>query len=278
MSCLCRPVLATNEEKMTTLRPSTRINDKSHTIFWSCLNLNSNVTNFLVSHSEIPYFCCVIVCNCHLWAAQWNTQFGFTRLRRNKMRSHHLSHSCGHVLPLRSTIGGNARSDVISVTGSAVGRINTRSDSSAISYQGRKSLGVLASTVFERNFFFRPSLPSTWLHSGHDNLFHLSTTEPSRRKALFLYRFVKKKQKKRQPKWSLKCARTTTATARLLSTGWSTWSCLPLTPTLLWWEKRPVKSCSNGTHWWGFCCLVFNSSYILMYVNYVLLTLLCEAW
>lgn len=142
---------------------------------------------------------------------------------------------------LSSVIGGNVRSDVTSITRSAWS-IKTRSDAPAISQQGGKSWGVLASTVFERNLSFRPSLISTRLPSGHrTTIFYLSTTEKSRRKALFLYCFDKKKHKKRQPKWSPKCVRTTTATARPPSTGWSTWSCLPLTPTLQWWEQYHVK-------------------------------------
>lgn len=81
------------------------------------------------------------------------------------------------------------------------------------------------------------------LPSGHEkpSLFFLSEHYwQSRLKALFLYRFVKKKPKKRQPKWSPKCVRTTTATAKPLSTGWSTWSCSPPTPTLQWWALYPT--------------------------------------
>lgn len=55
------------------------------------------------------------------------------------MHSHPLSHSCGHVLPLRSAIGGEVRSDVTSFTRPAVGSINTRSAASAISHRGRQS-------------------------------------------------------------------------------------------------------------------------------------------
>lgn len=61
----------------------------------------------------------------------------------------------------------------------------------------------------------------------------LRTTSP--RSSIFLYRFVKKSLKENaSPKWSPKCARTTTATARPPSTGWSTWRCSPPTPTLPW--------------------------------------------
>lgn len=47
------------------------------------------------------------------------------------MHNHPLSHGCGHVLPLRSAIGGEVRSDVTSVTRPAVGSINKRSASSS---------------------------------------------------------------------------------------------------------------------------------------------------
>lgn len=65
--------------------------------------------------------------------------------------------------------------------------------------------------------------------------FYLNTTDKVAIKLYFCTVLLRKKRKKRQPRWSPKCVRTTTATARPLSTGWSTWSCSPPTPTLQWW-------------------------------------------
>ncbi len=115
--------------------------------------------------------------------------------------------------------------------------INTGGELTAISYQGRKLSGVLASTVLERNFFLRPCLLQPVYIPDTTNLWYLSTTEHVAAELYFCTVFVKKR-KKRQPRWSPRCVRTTTATARPPSTGWSTWSCLPPTVTLLWWEKQ----------------------------------------
>lgn len=169
---------------------------------------------------------------------QWNIKPKSMRIpwisRKKNATSPFTSH-CRPATVMCSPIGGNIHTDVTSVTRFAPG-YKYKERPHCHFTTGKKRRGVLASTVFERNFFLRPSFRSARLHSTR-SLPYLNTTEKNKIAVkLFLYRFVKKKHQKRQPKWSPKCVRTTTATARLQSTGWSTWSCLPPTPTLLWWE------------------------------------------
>lgn len=146
--------------------------------------------------------------------------------------------------------------------------INTRNLPTAISHQGRNLEEFLLQQCLNGTSSFVPTLISTTLPCIEEIPFLLEHYWKSRRKALFLYRFANKKHKKRQPKWSPKCVRTTTATARPPSTVWSTWRCLPPIPTLQWWEKLHLQIVCNSMYSYtcAFTALCLHSQSVT-YVN-----------